>query len=277
MSDKSLPDDSDIEHGGDLEESLPPENNQSTADDDKDAVSSDDSQDADQDSKDEPQEGSPRTEDDDSDAEDGLAKFAKSRGYDFEELTDREKQLLKDVRENQKKARSKTADDLRDATKEANTVDDKQLEEVDEYEAREIQREARLAQLEANQKVTDFYNRNPEAKDYDTAMGKLITQEKEKHGETAARYLANDLDRLLVLAKASSGDNDSDVIRDKAKREERESLRKRQEGSADTSHATSRSTGNAKVTREWINEEYDPGNKEHVQMVDEAIARGDLY
>jgi hypothetical protein len=288
MSDNS-PTDNGGQDTGDLQGKSLPENNQNeSAEEQQDAVSGGNTQDADQESKDEPQNRSTQSkETDSSDADDdGLAKFAKSQGFDFESLSDNELKALKLAHENQKAFRSerqekKQTNDLQKNLKEATQPNEEELESESPAVAEMRRTQAMVAQLESKQRVTDFYLDNPEARDYDKEMGEIVKEEAAKftnpeEGKAAARYLASDLERLLLLAKARRGTDSSEAI-EAARREERESLRREQEGAGESPAAQTRSQGTPKVTREWVTNEYDPSNPEHQKMVDEAMSRGDLY
>lgn len=282
MSDKSLPDEGVQPTGS--QDDLPVDNPNPSADEQQDAVSGGKTQDADQDPKDEPQkEETPRPKGDSSNAddEDGLAKFAKSRGYDFSDLNDREKKILNDAYENQKAFRQerqekKQTNDLQKNLQEAIKPDEEELENESPAVAEMRRTQAMVAQLQSQQRVTDFYMNNPEARDFDKEMGELVKEEAKERGADAARYLAADLERLLLLAKARKGTDSTEAI-EAARREERESLRRKQEGAGETPAAQTRNSGTNKVTREWVQNEYDPKNPEHQALVDEAMSRGDLY
>lgn len=271
------PTEGDVQNSSDSqndESLLDKDNNQSADEQQQDTGSDDNSSDSDSGSS-----SSNNDKDDQSSDDDGFSKFAKSQGFDPSDLTDRERKALKIAHDNVKAFRTKEQkDELRKATEDINDPKDvRDNEELSDAEKREIQRDMEIAQLRAAQRTRDFYDSNPQAKEYDKEMGQLIKEEQEKHGTAAARYLAQDLERLYILAKARRGNDDSDAAREAGRREERELLRKRQEGSADSSHSTQPNAPKTKVTRDWLASEYDPKNAEHRKMVDEALARGDLY
>lgn len=278
MAESPTDDGADVTSGGD--EPILDDNQQDlSADEHTDTDSSGETQDSDQQSDTEPQDGTTQ-DDDSSDDEDGLSKFAKAQGFDPENLTDDTRKALKLARDNQKAFRESTqikADEARSAIHDANTLEDEDTEELDPFEARQVELEARQARIESDIRLSEFYVSKPEARELDKEMAQIVLDEAKTNGKAAARYLAADLNRLFVLAKARRGDNDSAQIADNARREERENLRKRQSGSADESHASNQHQTTPKVTEDWIDNEYDPSNPEHRQMVDEAMARGDLY
>lgn len=221
-----------------------------------------------------------QNDDDQSSDDDGLSKFAKSQGFDPENMSEDVRKALKIAHDNQKayrKTSQQKSEELRKATDEIN--DPNQVDEdqsLSSDERRDARRDYEIAQLRAAQQTRDFYADNPEARDYDKEMAQVIVNEKEQYGIEAARLLARNLPRVLREAKELRGDNDSAAAREAGRREERELLRKRQEGSADNSHSTQTTTPGKKVTREWLSTQYDSSNPEHVKMVDEALARGDL-
>ena len=266
--------------GSQNEEPLLDKDTNQSAEEQQDTVSGEQSQDAGQSSEDEPQDKGTTQSQDSSDADDdGLAKFAKSQGFDYGSLTDNEKKALKIAHDNQKAFRKERQDagELTKTLEDAHEVSQDELDDMDPMEARIARNEAETAKLRASQKVSDFYNQNPDARGLEAEMKQLVLDEKEKYGPEAARYLASDLNRLYILAKASRGDNDVETAREAGRREEREELRKKQEGSADGGHAQQTNQTPPKVTRDWIDNEYDPSNEEHRNMLDEAINRGDLY
>lgn len=262
---------------------LPVQDQQPSADEQQtDSVSSD-TQDTDQ-SDTGQQDASSSTDDDgdsSSDDDDGLSKFAKAQGFDPENLTDGERKALKLAHDNQKAfrtAQQAESDKLKDTVQDAHVVDDDVLDELDEDEAREVRRDSEIAQLRAEQKVNNFYLRNPEAKEFDKEMTDLVVEEVQNNGKEAARYLAADLDRLLVLAKARRGMSTADAEA-KGARDERERLRQRQEGSADSGQAQQSQRSPKKISRADIaamdDKEYEEfRNSGELQA---AIDRGDLY
>lgn len=283
MAEQSLPDEG-VQNSSDSrnDESLLDKDNQESADEQRQDTDSGEQVSSDSDSG----SSSKSIKDDDkdeqsSDDDKALSNFAKSRGYDFSELTDREKKLLRDSYENQKAFRQesqKKSDELRAATEEIN--DPRQVEDDDnltDQEKREFRRDLEIAQMRSDIRARNFFDDNPEAKEYEPEMSQVILEKKEKYGPGAARLFAQDLNEVYILAQARRGSNDSEVAREAGRREERELLRKRQEGSADTAHSTQASTPTPKVTKEWLqSEDYDPSNPEHRAMVDEALADGSL-
>lgn len=256
-------------------------NNQSADGQQQDSVSSDDSQQADQ-SQDDQQSQSSTTEDQGSSSDDdGLAKFAKSQGFDPDNLTDGERKALKLAHDNQKAFRQTSqqqSDQLKDTAIDVQNADDSELEGLDEDKAREVLRDREIAQLKADQKVNNFYLRNPEAREYDKEMAEILVEEAKNNGKEAARYLGANFDRLLVLAKARRG-NPTEEAKAAGAREERERLRQRQEGSAESGHAQQTNTSTKRITRADIASMKDEEYLEFKKSggLQEAIERGDLY
>lgn len=214
--------------------------------------------------------------DESSDEDKGLAKFAKSQGFeDYDSLSEdakkalkiAQKQVQKDRKELQEKANQrKVSDELEELTKPSENDDASQV------------LLKRMARLETENSTTKFWSEHQDERKYEGKMAELLVEEKNKWGDDAAWRLAQDLPRLLREAKFAEGAFDSDAARDAGRREERERLRKTQEGSAETAHASqSVAQTKQKVDRDWVENTYDPSNPEHQKLLDTAISRGDLY
>lgn len=278
MADNSPTDNGGTDTGAD-KTALPDNQTNNTAEEQHDTVSGGNTQDAVDTSKDTSSDTGTTGDDDGANADDdGLARFAKSQGFDPENLTDGEKKALKIAHDNQKAFREKSQKSNEDLKKVENEIYKPEVsDDADEYDKREAARDYQLNMLAANQRKRDFFDAVPEAKEYEADMAQLIKTEAENNGVDAARYLASDLRRVFILAKAGKSDDEIRTASEAARREERELLRHKQEAGSDASAATSNQRKSPKVTRDWIKTEYDPGNEEHRKMVDEAIARGDLY
>lgn len=214
---------------------------------------------------------------------DDLDKWAESQGIDLENPTSEQaRKLAKRVRDTQKamhdKANqakgkeelTKTIDELHDPSKAENAEDDEYLKEV-------RRNRMETAQLRAQVRLQNFYRDEPDAQDYEDDMKEVLIREVREYGEEAGRSLAQNMPRLLREAKALRGsDYDAEAAREAGRREEREQLRRRQEAGVDAASAQQPRARTQKVNRRWIADEYDPGNKEHVQMLDEAMARGPI-
>lgn len=204
-----------------------------------------------------------------------LAKFAKGQGFeDISDFTERELELLR----RQKKQVDQYRNDPKRKEKVRKEVDS--LYEADQEATVDEQNALRIAAIEARQYTDDFWAEHAEDREHEPVMVDMLQEIKEKEGEEAARYWANNLDRLLVQAKHRAGAFNPDMARESGRREEREELRKKQQASAQSGHAVSqsgRSTG--KLTRADIETMDDA---EYVKLrdsgeLDAMIARGDLY
>lgn len=203
-----------------------------------------------------------------------ISAFAKSQGYDPNDLTERETKLLRQLKKQSVKARKEI--DAQGAQKL-----DKEITEISKPKAEDDRLtviEKRQALAEARETKQRFWDENPSDRQYESKMAEILTQEREERGDAAAAVLASNLPRLLREAKYASGEFDSDAARESGRRAEREDLRRKQEGGADGAHATNSSGGSdTKITKAWLESTYDPNNPEHRKMVDEAMARGELY
>lgn len=219
---------------------------------------------------------SSESKDGSSDEDKGLAKFAKSQGIDdLSDLSEREIKLLKVAQDNVREKRKQLEEDANQRKVEDEIKD---LHLPEENDGTEDVLAKRLARLEVKEVTDKFWQSNADDRKYESEMAKLLLQEKQEYGPEAARLLAGNLPRLLREAKASAGAFDSDAARDAGRREERERLRKIQEGGADNSHASqSVSQTKTKIDADWVENVYQPSNPEHRKLLDEAISRGDLY
>lgn len=170
-----------------------------------------------------------------------LDEWAKKRGYG-DLKTDLEKRLAQDTRNNQRA--------LSKGKQEAKAQVEKQVEELYENpneedfddpverQNAEILREQAL--LRSQLKTRDFFDVNPDARQYAAEMTRLIKEERDLNGVEAARYLSSNLERLYVLAKASAASSEVEDAVAKARREERELLAKKQQASGASSAASTR-------------------------------------
>lgn len=283
MEDKSPTDNGDDQSSSDnrtedtQDESLLDKSQQDQSADDTNDTGSDESQDSGQ-SEDEPQDGSTQSKDGSTD-EDGLAKFAKAQGIeDTSELSERELRLLKVARDNQRSARESKKED-KDALDSA--VDDihkptEGSEDEDEFTKETRITREEIAQLKANQRLSDFYRRHGDAEDYAKEMKEILIEEKDANGIDAARFLSTNLDRLLVLAKDRRGNNDADVARETGRREAYGEIRRKQEAGGEHGQASSSSSGAKKLTREAIAAMPDDEYAKRRDEIDAAIAAGTL-
>ena len=270
--DDSTTDDKGVNTGG--QEPLPADDTskQTSAEQQSDAASGGEPQD-DADSN-KGNQDEPKGDDDKPKIDESLAKFAKSQGFDPDDLTEREAKALKIAHDNQKefhKKRQEEADALRNTVGELHDPDAAVRGEDDEYIAEQKRLRAEMTQLKQYQRVNEFWRQNPDAKDYEEDMNRLVLEEKEKYGVESAIFLSRNLDRLYKLAKADRMDPDS--LKESGRREEREELRRKQEASADSGSAsTSTGRSSTKIDQKWIDETYDPSNAEHRKMLDAYLS-----
>lgn len=186
--------------------------------------------------------------------DEGLAKFAKSQGVDdIAQLDDTALRFLKIAHDNQKAFREKTSGPkITDATKPLSGTDT----------------EARLAQLEFERETDKFFDgkdRSIEGK-----MVEVLNEKRKQFGDAYAFSLSRDLDALYSLAGGSQSSVDVEAIR----REERESINRKMSAGTPGAHATQGgASATPKVTSDWIENEYDPRNPEHVKLVDEFYSK----
>lgn len=201
--------------------------------------------------------------------DDGLAKFAKSQGIDWESATENEKRLLKIASDNQKAYRSQ-----QNTKKVTDTVKELDTPKPDASEDEKFRSEFR--QFKYEQKTQQFWGQDGRDKDLEPVMVDVLNEAKEKHGAAYAHTLSQDLETLYDLARLKSGATDPNAAIEQGRREERESIVKKQNASAPQAHAVSSAPSTTKIDSEWIEKTYDPSNPEHVKMVQDAM-RGGLY
>jgi len=202
--------------------------------------------------------------------DDGLAKFAKSQGFDPENLTDGERRALKIAHDNQRAYRNNAND-----KKVTDTAAELNKPAANESEDEAFRREFR--QYKYEQTTNKFWGEDGRDKALEPAMVEILNEKKEQYGEDYARNLSKDLTTLYDLARLRSGANGSQVDTEAIRREERESIKKQQTAGSGQPHATTQNnSAPQKVTRDWLESSYDPTNAEHRKMVDEAVANGDL-
>lgn len=268
--------DVDTSNTGEAAASLPDGSDIETADERQDAsASSNDSADDASKGSNDKDAGDSDTNTTDKSDDDGLAKFAKSQGFDPDNLTEGERRALKIAHDNQRefhKKRQQDKGELRDTVTElqdpSTVISDGDSEILKEQKAMR----AEMAQLKQYQRVNEFWNQNPEAKELEADMNRLVLEEKEKYGLESAIYLSRNLDRLYKLAKADR--TDPETLKAAGRQEEREELRRKQEGSADTGSASSSTRTSSKIDQNWIDNVYDPSNVEHRNMLDAYLSKG---
>lgn len=203
-----------------------------------------------------------------SETDDGVAKFAKSQGIDWEAATDNEKRLAKVAYDNQKAARQQMSQaKITDATQKLNQNGDGSITDS-----------LRLAQLESKIARDEFFRQDGIDASIESAMVDVLNKTREESGVDVARSLSKNLPLLYKIAKAESADEAVEAARQQGRQEERASIKTKATASAPAAHAVTQSNNAPKVTREWLaaNPNYSD-DPEKRKMVDEAIARGDLY
>lgn len=195
-----------------------------------------------------------------------LAKFAKGQGInDLSELSEREISLLKMARDN-KSALDKTKQSqpkLEETSTGLATLGD---------EATDVQRlAAKVANIEFKENKAKFL----EGKDatLEPVMAQIVADARTELGDDAARSLIGNLPFLYSLAEGRKPADTSAAV-EEARREERSSMNQSLSAGASDAHATnSKPATPIKVTSEWIRNEYNPKNPEHVALVDAMTKR----
>ena len=198
--------------------------------------------------------------------DDGLAKFAKSQGFDPESLTDGERRALKIAHDNQKAYRSNT-----NKSKIAEVKADVDGNAIAPDEIESFRQEFR--QYQATKQAEQFFSQEGRDDTFAPVMSEILEEKKAAHGADYARVLSGDLELLYDLAvirKGGAATVDADAIR----REERESINKQLAAAPTGPHATTNTLNDTttKITQEWIQNEYNPRNPEHVKLVDQYFA-----
>ena len=210
------------------------------------------------------------TEDEPDKVDADLKRFAKSQGFDPENLTEGEVKALSIAHKQVKETRKKLELENKGAIeKEVNQVD-KESELADrEYF------EFRLKQRDMIDNIREYWRSNPDDAKYEAEAVAILQAEKERYGTDAMLRLAENMPRLVREAKHNAGAFDPEVIAEQGRKEERERLNKLQSGSADGAHATTSDTPvKDEVTVDWIKSEYDPTNAEHRAKLDKFMNGG---
>lgn len=214
--------------------------------------------------------------------DEGLAQFAKGQGIneeDFATLTEREKKLLKVAKDNQTAARNKPTD---------KTLSDANSDLVDAPKAGESEDESfkrEFRQYKYERQADQFWSSDKRDRALEPVMVGLLNQKIEELtpslGEAEARKyafnLSRDLPTLYNLAAIESGTYDPQAAKQEGRREERDSIRRQSAASAPEAHATASAPASSKIDLTWVQDTYDSSNPEHRKLLDEAMARGDLY
>ena len=195
--------------------------------------------------------------------DDGLAKFAKSQGFDPDNLTEGEAKALKLAHENQKAFRKSTV-----ANTKAALDGDITRDELTEFQSE-------FRHYQAQKQAETFFSQEGRDDSLAPVMTKVLEDKRAEFGDDYARVLSQDLNLLYDLAQLSAGAGqpvDTEAIR----REERESINQKLAAGTSAAHATSSAdaaSGAPKIDAEWIRSQYDPRNPEHIQLMTQAGLR----
>lgn len=196
-----------------------------------------------------------------SQADDGLAKFAESQGFDLTTASDDVKRALKIAHDNQKAFRSKpTGPKVTEATE---SLGDGSLK-------------AEVEQLKYQRTTDEFFSQDGIDRNLESKMVEILNEKAEQYGKEYAFNLSRDLDTLYGMASIRNGQaqKTAPVDVEQIRREERESINKAMSAGAPQAHATNQTPAAApKVDLNWIQTEYDSRNPEHVKLVDEFFSR----
>lgn len=193
--------------------------------------------------------------------DDSLAKFAKSQGFDPENLTDGERRALKIAHDNQKAYRSKTV-----AQSKAEVDGEVTRDEIEEFK-----KEFRTYQ--AQKQAEEFFKQEGRDDSLAPVMSEILEEKKSEYGADYARVLSQDLNLLYDLARVRNGSS-SQVDAEAIRREERESINKKLSSATPSAHATQSGPQPApRIDMDWIRNEYDSKNPEHVKLVDAYFGR----
>lgn len=208
-------------------------------------------------------------------ADENLKRFAKSQGFDPDNLTEGEIKALgiahKQVKETRKKLENEQKGNLEKEVKSVGKDSDLSDREYFEF---------RMKQRDMIDDVRRYWQENPEDAQYEANAVELLKAEKDAYGVDAMLRLAENMPRLMREAKYNAGAFDPGKIAEKGRKEERERLNKLQSGAADGANATSNTTTNSndEVTADWVKNEYDPTNEEHRKKLDSFMnSGGNMY
>lgn len=196
-----------------------------------------------------------------SQTDDGLAKFAKSQGFDPENLTDGERKALKIAHDNQKAYRSKTV-----AESKASVSGDVTKDELESFRNE-------FKQYQATRQAEAFFKEEGRDDSLAPVMSEILEEKKTAYGPEYAKVLAEDLSLLYDLARVRGGGTAQPVDPEQVRQAERESINRQFAAGGSAQHATqSAPTNQVVVNREWFATTYDPNNDEHRKLADEYFA-----
>lgn len=202
-----------------------------------------------------------------SQADDSLAKFAKSQGIeDMSGLSEREVKLLKIASDNQKAYRHANQSKIEDVSKELGSPSD---------DATDVQKlAAKVQAFEYKSKTDSFWSQEGKNRELEASMVQILKDKQEQFGKDYAYSLSQDLDTLYAMAQLQNGTGNPTVAKEEGRREERVSINKSLSAGAPQAHAiNTQPQSPAQVTPEWIMNEYNPSNPEHRKLVDAIIQK----
>lgn len=210
------------------------------------------------------------TEDEPNKVDADLKRFAKSQGFDPDNLTEGEVKALsiaqKQVRETRKQLEVQNKGAIEKAVNEVEKDNDLPDREYFDF---------RMKQRDMIDNIRDYWRNNPDDTKYEAEAIAILQKEKEQYGDDAMLRLADNMPRLVREAKFQAGAFDTSAATEQGRKEERERLNKLQSGSADGAHATTVDTPSKnEVTADWVKNEYDPTNPEHRAKLDAFMASG---
>lgn len=204
--------------------------------------------------------------------DDSLVKFAKGQGYSEEDvvnMTDREKKTLLSLKKNVDQFRNPD----KKLTEQVSTVVDAPV--AGEPDEATFKREFRAYKYE--KQVDEFWKDEKKDRSLEPAMARILNDKiaelAPQIGEQEARKyafnLSRDLSTLYAQAQLASGVL-STVNPEAIRQEERDSIKKQIAAAPDAAHAVQTGpTSRPKVTMDWIRDEYNSKNPEHVKLVNE--------
>lgn len=160
-----------------------------------------------------------------------LLSFAKGQGIeDVSELSERELKLLKVARDNQAEFQ-RNRQKATELEKNLSQASDDIAEDIAIQTGQDPELIKRLQRIEVRDQVRDFWDSNPDAKQYEAQMIEIVQ---------AKPHLAGDLESLYATALVKSGS--LDAVKSQGKREALESLAQKQQATAPIGNATNSGT-----------------------------------
>lgn len=191
--------------------------------------------------------------------DDGLAKFAKSQGFDLTDASDEVKRALKIAHDNQKAFRSQPkGPKITEATEQ---LGDGTLQ-------------AEVAQLKYERQADRFFSQEGIDRSVEPVMAEILLEKGKAFGTEYAYNLSRDLDTLYGMAQLKNGKVSQHVDPEQIRREERESINRQMSAGAPSAHATQGSAQPApQITEDWIMTQYDSRDPEQRKLVDQYLSQ----